>query len=314
MDIQQLIEQILTLYPFDSSYAPTLLKEGIDNDIYVFKNISGSRAVLRISKRDVTETIEFETKLLCHLFEHQAPVAELLPTRNGDLWGVIDGIVVVAFRFVPGTTLLVENNAKPDTRYACTTGGALGRLHTAGLSFTYDDSKRRTIFTEYERALLRRNSIVKLEDGPEFLTTIESYLKWAREYKGDIGIIHNDFIPSNILFNKFSVSAVVDFDWSCRGPLIKDLGIALAEWSLPDGLDRHWEDIFKAFLEGYNTTSPDKILADADLYKWICFSCLSDACTFFADLLKKDSRVTNVMQCRRYKKFLYFDKFLAFLL
>jgi len=33
MNIQQFIPQIFTLYPFDTSYAPTLLKEGIDNDI-----------------------------------------------------------------------------------------------------------------------------------------------------------------------------------------------------------------------------------------------------------------------------------------
>jgi len=309
MNIQQLIPQIFTLYPFDSSYTPTLLKEGIDNNIYVFKHTNGNKAVLRISKRDVTETIEFETKLLCHFFEHQAPVAELLPTKNGNLWEVIDGVVVVAFCFVPGTTISIENNAKPDTRYAYSAGKALGQLHTVGLSFTYDDSKRRTIFTEYERAILHRDSIIKLEDGPKFLDTIELYLKWAREHGDKLGIIHNDFIPDNILFDKFSVSAVVDFDWSCRGPFIKDLGIALAEWSLPDSLEHHWEEIFMSFLEGYNKSAPQKISPDNNLYKWICFSCLSDACTFFADL-PTDSHISRISQCRRYRKFIYFEKYL----
>jgi len=309
MNIQQFIPQIFTLYPFNSSSAPTLLKEGIDNNIYVFKHTNGNKAVLRVSKRDVAETIDFETKLLRHFFEHKAPVAELLPTRNGNLWEMIDRVVVVAFCFVPGTTVLIGNNAKPNARYAYSAGKALGQLHTVGLSFTCDDSKRRTIFTEYERALLHRDSIVKLEGGSEFLTAIESYLKWARQYQGDIGIIHNDFIPDNILFDKFSVSAVVDFDWSCRGPLIKDLGIALAEWSLPDGLEHHWEEILMSFLDGYNKSAPQKISPDSNLYKWICFSCLSDACTFFADL-PADPHINRISQCRRYRKFIHFEKYL----
>jgi len=252
------------------------------------------------------KTIDFEVKLLNFLFKHQAPVPEILPTKKGDLWVVINGVTAVAFRFVSGITILIGNSAKPNARYAYSAGKALGQLHTIGLSFTYDNSKRRTIFTEYKRALLRRNFIMKLEGGRELLTTIESYLKWARQYQGDIGIIHNDFIPGNILFDKFSVSAVVDFDWSCRGPLIKDLGIALAEWSLPDGLEHHWEDIFIAFLKGYNTLAPQKISLDNNLYKWICFSCLSDACTFFADL-PIDSHIKRISQCRSYRKFTYFS-------
>lgn len=309
MDIQKFAHKILPLYGFDPLHPPSLLREGVDNDMYVFTMADGSKGVLRLNKRDIAETVDFEAKLLNFLLEHQAPVPEILPTTKGDLWVVINGVTAVAFRFISGTTIAVEHDTKPDIRYAYSAGEALARLHVAGLSFAYENPKRRTIFTEYERALLCRDSIVKLEGGPEFLTIIESYLKWARQYQGDMGIIHNDFIPSNILFDKFSVSAVVDFDWSCRGPLIKDLGIALAEWSLPDGLEHHWKEIFMSFLEGYNKSAPQKISSDKNLYQWICFSCLSDACTFFADL-PTDSQISRATQCRRYRKFIYFEKYL----
>jgi len=309
MDIQKFARKILPLYGFDPSYPLLLLQEGVDNDMYVFTMANGSKGVLRLSKRNITETVDFEATLLNFLFEHRAPVPEILMTTKRNLWVVINGVTTVAFRFISGTTIAVEHDTKPDIRYACAAGEALARLHVAGLSFTYENHKRRTIFTEYERALLRRDSIVKLDGGSEFLTIIESYLKWARQYQGDMGIIHNDFIPSNILFDKFSVSAVVDFDWSCKGPLIKDLGIALAEWSLPNGLEHHWEEIFMSFLEGYNKSAPQKISPDKNLYQWICFSCLSDACTFFADL-PTDSRITRATQCRRYRKFIYFEKYL----
>jgi len=148
----------------------------------------------------------------------------------------------------------------------------------------------------------------------KFLTTVRSCKKWAQKYQGVEGIIHNDYIPGNVLFKEKTVSGVIDFDWACRGPLIKDLGISLATWSLPDGLDCHWEDVFEAFLEGYNVTWGKKILADTDLYRWICFSCLSDACTFLADLPKNERSITDVMQCRRYEKFLYFQSKMAVLI
>jgi Ser/Thr protein kinase RdoA (MazF antagonist) len=307
MNTQQL-QQIFSFYPLDPSYTPILLRKGVDNNMYVFKHINGDRAVLRVSKRDMAETIDFEAKLLNFLFEHQVPVPEILPTTRGDLWVVIDGVTAVAFRFISGTTILVEHNAKPDIRYARFAGEMLARLHVAGLSFAYENPKRRTIFTEYERALLRKDFIVKLKGGSEFLTIIESYLKWARQYQGDTGIIHNDFIPSNIILNK-DKTTIVDFDWSCRGPLVKDLGIALAEWSFPDGLGHHWEDIFISFLEGYNKSAPKKIPLDNSLYKWVCFSCLSDACNFFADL-PTDSPIKKISQCRRFKKAIYFEKYL----
>lgn len=307
MNIQRLLTQIPSLYPFDLSYTPILLREGIDNDVYIFRHTNGNKVVLRISKRDVSKTIDFETKLQRHFFEHQVPVAELLPTNNGNWWGTIDGVVVIALSFVPGKNILVKPDTKPDTGYAVSAGKVLGQLHTTGLSFSYNNSERRTIFTEYQRALLRKDFISKLEGGSRFLEKVESYLKWAQEYKGNSGIIHNDYIPGNVLFNNLSVSAVVDFDWACRGPLIKDLGIALAEWSLPDGLEQHWKDIFTSFLEGYNESAPEKILPDSSLYKWICYSCLSDACTFFSDL-PGDSEIKSTGQCRRYNKFLYFEK------
>jgi Ser/Thr protein kinase RdoA (MazF antagonist) len=308
MNTQKIAHKILPLYRLDPLRPPSLLREGVDNDMYVFTMTDGSRGVLRLNKRDMAEAVDFEVKLLNFLFEHQVPVPEILPTTKGNPWVVVDGVTAVAFHFISGTTILVEHNTKPDVRYARFAGEVLARLHVAGLSFAYQNPKRRTIFTEYERALLRRDFIIKLKGGPEFLTIVESYLKWARQFQGDMGIIHNDFIPSNIIFNK-DKATVVDFDWSCRGPLIKDLGIALAEWSLPDGLNHHWEEIFISFLEGYNKSAPKKIPLDNNLYKWICFSCLSDACTFFADL-PADSHINEISQCRRFKKFIYFEKYL----
>ncbi|PJE63371.1 hypothetical protein COU89_03695 [Candidatus Roizmanbacteria bacterium CG10_big_fil_rev_8_21_14_0_10_45_7] len=266
------------------------------------------KAVLRVSKRDISDSIAFEVNLLDFLFHQNISVPHIIPTKEGALWIKHDGLPVVCFHFIPGEALLVDVNNKPQSVYAFTAGKSLGLLHAAGRQFNYRHAKRRTIFTEYNRALHQREKILLLESGKEFLKTIERYLNWAQEYNGTTGIIHNDYIPSNVMFNGKESATIIDFDWACRGPLIKDVGIALATWSLPDGLEHHWKDVFNAFIEGYNETAPEKIMANEILYKWICFACLTDACTFFSDLPEDDPSITRIMQCRRYRKFLYFAK------
>ncbi|MCX6049325.1 MAG: phosphotransferase [Chloroflexi bacterium] len=309
MDMQPLIERFLPLYLCDPHQPPLLLRVGIDNDLYVFTRTNGRKAVLRLSKRNITDTIDFEAKLAQHLFEQGAPVAQILPTVQGELWTVIDLTTIVAFDFIPGAAFPVEHEHKPDPPHTYAAGEALGKIHQAGLSFTFEHPNRRTIFTEFERALAKSATIAKLEGWLNFIATLQSYQQWAQAYLGDVGLIHNDYIPSNLLFEGKSISAVVDFDWACHGPLIKDLGIALATWSAPDGLVHHWPDVFEAFLAGYNQSAPKKLAVNKALYQWICFSCLSDACTFFADLAENVLEITHVLQCRRYKKFIYFENF-----
>ena len=92
----------------------------------------------------------------------------------------------------------------------------------------------------------------------------------------------------------------------------QDVGQALSLWSFRHGLEKHWDDVFNEFLRGYNSTSPHKIEINSSLYKWICFGCLSDASTFFADLVRGENwpqegeKIKRIFQCRSYQKFLYF--------
>ncbi len=309
---KNIVAQALLKYATGGASIPTLLREGIDNDIYIFQSEQNTKAVLRIGKRGTSENtdIGFEVNLLDFLFENGTAVPRPIRTIDGKLWCDIENYSVTAFNFIDGKSYSVSKDSKPDIQKAHSAGLELGKMHslTANEKFSYQSKKRRDIYTEFGRALAKKQNIQDLQGGNEFLSHLEKYLLWAKNYSGISGVIHNDYIPDNVMFSSDTLVAVIDFDWSCKGPLAKDLGIALATWSSPDGLDTHWKDVFTSFVDGYNQSSPQKILINDDLYRWICFSCLTDACTFFADLPESCPGIVidNVLQCRRYNKFLYF--------
>jgi len=149
----------------------------------------------------------------------------------------------------------------------------------------------------------------------------ESLLKEAKEFrtrgeqaakKSAVGIIHNDYRIQNLIFIGQEL-CLIDFDWACHGPFLKDVGLALAEWSLFDPESGPSKEAVDQFLGGYNSAAPFRVDFNSDAIFWICFACLSDACTFFADIIEGrylNKQITDVNQCHMYKKFEYFYKLL----
>jgi thiamine kinase-like enzyme len=102
------------------------------------------------------------------------------------------------------------------------------------------------------------------------------------------------------------IESLIDFDWSCPGPFIKDVALALVEWSFPDGGIQPREDIIVAFLSAYNKNSPVKIIKDNNLYNWIKFSCLSDTATYFCDRIDSENPKRDISKSYMYQKYQYF--------
>lgn len=123
------------------------------------------------------------------------------------------------------------------------------------------------------------------------------------------GAIHNDYRIQNLIFLSDTDCTLIDFDWSCYGPLIKDVALAVGEWSLFDFNKGPSQEAIDQFLKGYNSTSPQKINYDKELIFWISFAYLSEAATFFTDVCEErhtDLVITEISQCHSYKKFRYF--------
>jgi Ser/Thr protein kinase RdoA (MazF antagonist) len=311
INVNNIYKKISCVYNFFLE-KPTLFKDGIDNDFYLITQ-NDKKILIRISKRNVSKDILFEIKLLDMLSQKGLKVPRIIKTKDEQLFFKIENNTVVCFEYIQHDDFIFDADKKPSIFLVNDIGKTLGELHSKTYKLDFKNLPDRNIFTEIDRISKIENRIIKnYEGGSDYINELKRFNGFAKENESKSlhGIIHNDYNPENLLFLNNKIEAMIDFNWSCYGPFIKDLSHALMLWSFPDKLEKHWKDVFDSFLEGYNTSSPQIIEKNKNLYSWICFSCLSDSATFFADLESDDSKITRINQSRRYQKFKYFEQFI----
>jgi Ser/Thr protein kinase RdoA (MazF antagonist) len=299
-------------YSFCEKPKIELLREGPDNDVFLIKDEKDNKmAVFRIGKRDLGDDVIFELQWLSYFHKKGLPVPEIIKTKEGKDFFIDDeGKVGVVFKYVKGFPIKIEKDKKPNLDLVGKAAIFLAKIHNLSFGIKFNLSRKRNIFTEVNRALAIAEKLIKYQEGgKEFIEKINFYKNFAQKNFNNYYLIHNDYRAGNVFFDNGQVSAILDFDWSCIGPSVKDLSLALVEWSYPDGEEKHFENVFDTFLDSYNQEAKNKIKKDNNLYSWICFSCLSDAATYFSDLASQNI-YKKTSSCYMYKKFLYFERFL----
>lgn len=300
------IRNILKKYDLAEVEPIKLVRESMDNAVYVIGD--KDKKILRISKRLPVEDIKFEYEAMAYLSNNDLPVAKWLLTKSGDFYTLVDGAVAVMFEFLNGHHVLVDKDHFPTSEQAFNAGKELGLMSNVAAGFNPSSTRKRDIFTELNRVISVSDTFVKnFEGGKNFVAQVEAAIEFGKSQKEAIGFIHNDYRSGNVFFNgNNEVSAILDFDWGCMGPIVKDLALAVVEWSFPDGrIEPDWE-LFDAFLAGYNSIAKNKYEKGSLLYSWIKFATLSDACTYFCDLANDASSTKKVIKSYMYMKYLFF--------
>lgn len=308
MDIQQRITSINHLYQLGATRA-SVLRDGPDNTVGLLETESGKKYVVRVSKRPMEDEVAFEARWLRFLHRARVPVVPMVETTAGKSYALLpSGAAVTIFAFVSGNHLAVDPNTPPPRAAIISLAAALAQLHNASRGHLISLPRRRTIFSELERALKHARKIEeKLPDGKAFIGAVRKFFFWGKTYSFVPVLVHNDYRMDNLLFDGHNnVRAILDFDWCCGGPAIKDVAHALAEWSFPDGAKEHWEDVFSVFLTRYNEVTEETVARDGNLCRWIAFSCLSDTCAYLVDHLLRDE-IRPVGGSYMYQKFKYFN-------
>lgn len=279
-----------------------LLRDGSDNSTFIISIFGENRYVLRISKRLTNLNYKFECAILRQFLQEKAPVESIVDMQ------IIKGEVFVLFQFVNGTHLVIDKDNKPDLDKVGLAGQKLGIIHTIGQKIAMPMRPSRDIFTELNKIIINKIQFIQLfENSRDFVKTVEDYVCWGKKQKDIVGFIHNDYRSGNVLFEN-NEATVIDFDWSCFGPLIKDVALGAVEWSFPDGATEYWQEVFEAFVFGYNSKTSIKIDINAHLYKWTAFACLSDASTYFLDLMSEEKKESKLpLRSYMLKKFKFFN-------
>lgn len=283
-----------------------LIRESADNIIYSVGD--KDKKILRISKRLPVEDIEFEFGVLEHLSKNNFPVPKWNKTKDGKIFAQDKNTIAVLFDFLNGYSVKTNKDNLPNKNQCYTAGKNLALMHNLGLNFKSDSPRKRSIFSEPERAIKRKDIFInQFEGGKEFVKQVEKAVEFAGKDESIHGLIHNDYRPGNVIFKSDNeISGIIDFDWSCKGPLIKDLALAVVEWSFPDGWTEPSWELFDAFLAGYNSATKTKHEKGPFLYSWIKFATLSDACTYFCDLADELSSSKKTIKSYMYRKYLFF--------
>lgn len=311
--INNLVRVLKNNYKLGGNLKISLFRESPDNFIYFINSGGLGKYMLRVSKRKVGKDVLFELSALKKLSKLNVPVVPPVPQANGNLFVEIEkaGQIYVLFKFVEGEHEKIDKDTKPSLTRARSAGGALGFMHNCSGSLNFIKERRdRNIYTELNRVNNDINRFLSIYMDPkEFISQVNAYIKWASEQEDKIGLINNDYRPGNVFFKQDKVVAILDFDWSCVGPLIKDVALGAVEWSYPDGAEGQWPDVFESFVNGYNSNSAIKVNINNRLYKWMAFACLSDASTYFCDILE-DGGLSKKRELKSYmyKKFKLFDQ------
>ena len=306
-DLKKLIEKE---YKFKGVQL-TFLRESSDNIVYYVDFKLEHMGVLRLSKRDVSQDILFELKWIDALSKSPVPVAPIIRTNNGKLYFQIEKTVGVVFEFMKGFHLDLSNKSKIDVKYIKEGAKALAKLHNISSAIAINIPRKRNIFTELNRILVIKKEFEdRFGGGKEFTKLIEEYITWAKSQTYKPVLINNDYRIGNVIFKNNGIEAIIDFDWACIGPAQKDLALALVEWSYVDKTDNGPnKKIFETFLSEYNKIAKVKFTKNETLFKWICFSCLSDTSTYLIDRINQE-KPNKVTDSYMYQKHLYFSNYI----
>lgn len=300
------ILQLINQFGISNNVNFKLIRETDYNSVYLINTLP--KSILRISKRINEKDLLFELDLIEYLYKKGFKVARWLPTvKNKPYAQLNDNTIGTLFEFIKGESINLKT--KPDLMSVFMAGQALGTLHSQTVNYIPKHKRNRNIYSEFERVLKDKEKFAEYyKNGNKFINKIEDMISFAKTQNVKQGVINNDYRVSNVLFNNIhEVTAVLDFDWSCMGPLVKDLALGVVEWSFPDGSNEPWEDILNEFLRGYNTTSPEKWNFTYDFKRWIMFACLSEACTYFVDLMNDKNNKKKEIRSYMYNKYLFFE-------
>ncbi len=301
------ISKALKSYDLKEYFPVILLRESSDNSVFLIGE--KNRKVLRVSKRLPIKDIQFEFGVIDYLSKNNFPVPNINHTVDGNFYVLINDNVAVLFDFIDGHQIQIDKENLPTIKQSFNAGKSLGIFNNISNGFITASPRNRNIFSELERSITLADKFINdFEGGVDFIDHVKNMIEFAKKQTKYQTLIHNDYRPGNVFFgNNDEVVGVIDFDWSTIGPAIKDFALASVEWSFPDGGEFN-EDLFNAFLDGYNSSSKEKIIKNQRLYSWIKFSTLSDASTYFCDLAEDKNSTKRIIKSYMYKKFLFFSK------
>lgn len=265
-----------------------------------------SDKVLRVSLSKNSEEVSNEVKYMRYLAQSGLPVPEVYELTS----------IATDSSILPVTVMqYIENTPSKVSPKRCVAAAtSLAQLHTVGYEYIKNN--------RYEQSRRLDDNITVLDEainmfGEQDKKSLKQDLEWAKEFLHEATttamprntIIHNDYRPQNVLFDKNdNILAIIDFDYSIASPYPeKDVAHSAVEWSFPDGSNVPNTSILNTFIDTYARTIKQdcaRYKTNHDINSWIKLSTLIDA----AGYLMSSAQITRINDSYMYQKYHYFKE------
>ncbi|NOR42252.1 MAG: homoserine kinase [Gammaproteobacteria bacterium] len=223
------------------------ISDGIENTNY-FVNTTVGRYVLTIFEHHDFAEMQYYLNLMHHLSDHDVPSANPVADKQGNYLSHFKDKPIALVERLDGSSTI------DTTVHHCEQlGVAMGKMHTAGLSYDARQvNPRGPSWCQHTASKVME----KLSDSEQSMLDAEvHYQKEKRHAQLPRGVIHADLFRDNALWHDNNFSGIIDFYYSCDDVLLYDLAVAVNDWYSNDdaSLDK---DKVLAFLNSYNAHRP----------------------------------------------------------
>lgn len=225
------------------------ISDGIENTNY-FVDTDEGRFVLTIFEQHSFEEMQYYLKLMHHLSDHGVPSANPVADKRGQYLSEFKDKPIALVERLNGGSII-----KPTVDHCQQLGVAMGKMHSAGLSYdAHQINPRGPAWCQQTAHLV----MDKLSENEKAVLDLEIHFQKEKRH-ADLprGVIHADLFRDNALWDDGSFSGIIDFYYSCDDVLLYDLAVTANDWCTNDdfGLDK---DKVIALLTHYNTFRPLK--------------------------------------------------------
>lgn len=242
------LKQLLGHYSVGELVEYQGISDGIENTNY-FVDTTGAdnnaaRYVLTIFEHHDVDEMQYYLKLMHHLADHGVPSADPVPDDSGGYIRLFKEKPTSLVQCLKGGSII-------DTTvdHCAQLGAAMGKMHSAGLSFDGRQANPRGPKWRAHTASLVSD---KLPDEDRALLAEEiNYEASQKDIDIPRGVIHADLFRDNALWDGDQLGGIIDFYYACDDALLYDLAIVANDWCIhPDySLDR---DKTTALLSSYH--------------------------------------------------------------
>ena len=218
---QSELEDFLTHYQVGELRSFEGISDGIENTNYFVD--ADQRLVLTIFEHHTLDEMQYYLKLMHHLADHGVPSADPVADEGGNYIRELKGKPAALVKRLTGGSI-----RDTSISHCQQLGAAMGKMHSAGLSFELKQTNPRGAQWRADTASLVMDKL----DAPDQLL-LHAEVDFERSNPNAAiphGVIHADLFRDNSLWDDNRLSGIIDFYYACDDALLYDVAVTVNDW------------------------------------------------------------------------------------